>query len=111
MAAARTLPMRTLPALLARMHAPACSIWHLARHAQAPAHAHPRLPLQVEDRPVVKERVELIQEHRPVEKEFVVRQGRGPTPQEGSWQVLLGHCAPCLQPEPCPSPPGPAFPL
>ncbi|PSC76003.1 cold-regulated 2 [Micractinium conductrix] len=27
---------------------------------------------KVEDRPVVKERVELIQEHRPVEKEFVV---------------------------------------
>ena len=33
----------------------------------------PRTPAQVEDRPVVKERVELIQEHRPVEKEFVVR--------------------------------------
>ena len=32
---------------------------------------------KVEDRPVVKERVELVQEHRPVEKEFVVRQGRG----------------------------------
>lgn len=33
----------------------------------------PALPLwQVEDRPVVKERVELVQEHRPVEKEFVV---------------------------------------
>jgi hypothetical protein len=27
---------------------------------------------KVEDRPVVKERVELVQEHRPVEKEFVV---------------------------------------
>ncbi|PRW58726.1 cold-regulated 1 [Chlorella sorokiniana] len=27
---------------------------------------------QVEDRPVVKERVEMIKEHRPVEKEFVV---------------------------------------
>ena len=28
--------------------------------------------LQTEDRPIVKERVEYIQEHRPVEKEFVV---------------------------------------
>jgi hypothetical protein len=28
--------------------------------------------VQTEDRPVVKERVEMIKEHRPVEKEFVV---------------------------------------
>jgi hypothetical protein len=33
--------------------------------------------VQTEDRPVVKERVELIQEHRPVEKEFVVSGGMG----------------------------------
>lgn len=30
------------------------------------------LELQVEDRPVIKERVETVQEHRPVEQEFVV---------------------------------------
>ncbi len=35
--------------------------------------ARPLPCLQVEDRPVVKERVENILEHRPVEKEFVVR--------------------------------------
>ncbi len=40
----------------------------------------PELPvpcLQTEDRPVVKERVEQILEHRPVEKEFVVSGGAG----------------------------------
>jgi hypothetical protein len=39
--------------------------------------AAPRVLLQTEDRPVVKERTELIQEHRPVEKEFVVSAGVG----------------------------------
>ena len=34
--------------------------------------------MQTEDRPVVKERVELIKEHRPVEKEFVVSRAAPP---------------------------------
>ena len=38
---------------------------------------------QVEDRPVVKERVEMIKEHRPVEKEFVVRRRLGGNKQGG----------------------------
>ena len=37
-----------------------------------PLHTLSVAAVQVEDRPVVKERVELVQEHRPMEKEFVV---------------------------------------
>lgn len=48
-------------------------------HPLPVANTAPPLPrllpaLQTEDRPIVRERVEFIKEHRPVEKEFVVRQ-------------------------------------
>lgn len=48
------------------------------------------LGLQVEDRPVVKERVTRIREHHPVEKEFVV--GGWPA---SCWQACrdVGHVA------------------
>nr|ADZ36799.1 hypothetical protein [Chlorella vulgaris]ADZ36812.1 hypothetical protein [Chlorella vulgaris] len=43
---------------------------------------------KTEDRPVVKERVELIQEHRPVEKEFVVEtRATGEERQVGAGEV------------------------
>jgi hypothetical protein len=48
--------------------------------------------VQTEDRPVVKERVELIQEHRPVEKEFVVSVGMGLCWLRVAGCVLLAAC-------------------
>ena len=50
-------------------------------------------PLQVEDRPVVKERVQQVVEHRPVEKEFVVRGGHS-----GQWEPVAEQSAACCRP-------------